>query len=195
MTILHLARAAAVAAVETGFGCPVAIRINAIGSDWHTADLAAVAHSRADYMVLPKVESPKALAASGKPLLAMIETPDGVQAAATIARQPGVAGLIAGLLGGAGGYLLASRSSRANLSPGLVLPQSSAGLSTRPDDSIAAVAARVTPSVVSIAVTGAGGGGFSAGAKKRSAPNQPNPAITSSVNPMTIRLLRPGEAS
>jgi citrate lyase subunit beta/citryl-CoA lyase len=90
------ARAAAVAAVETGFGCPVAIRINAIGSEWHTPDLDAVAHSRADYMVLPKVESPRALAASGKPLLAMIETPDGVQAAATIARQPGVAGLIAG---------------------------------------------------------------------------------------------------
>jgi len=90
------ARAAAVAAVETSFGCPVAIRINAIGSEWHMADLDAVAHSRADYMVLPKVESARGLAASGKPLLAMIETPDGVLAAAEIARQPGLAGLIAG---------------------------------------------------------------------------------------------------
>jgi len=90
------ARAAAVAAVETDFGCPVAIRINAIGSEWHAADLDAVAHSRADFMVLPKVESPRGLAASGKPLLAMIETPDGVLAAAEIARQPGMAGLIAG---------------------------------------------------------------------------------------------------
>lgn len=90
------ARAAAVAAVEAGFGCPVAIRINAVGSPWHAADLEAVAHSRADYMVLPKVESPRGLAASGKPLLAMIETPEGVLSAAEIARQPGLAGLIAG---------------------------------------------------------------------------------------------------
>lgn len=90
------ARAAAVAAVAEGLGRPVAIRINAVGSAWHADDLAAVEASAADAIVVPKVESAADLPTTAKPVLAMIETPAGVLAAAAIAAQPGVAGLIAG---------------------------------------------------------------------------------------------------
>lgn len=90
------ARAAAVAAVAEGLGRPVAIRINAVGSAWHADDLAAVEASAADAIVVPKVESAADLPTTTKPVLAMIETPAGVLAAAAIAAQPGVAGLIAG---------------------------------------------------------------------------------------------------
>lgn len=95
------ARAAAVAAVAEGFGPRlVAIRINGIDHAEHEADCAAVAASTADFVVLPKVET--ALDASAvaeacaRPLLAMIETPLGVLAAAEIAAVPGVSGLVAG---------------------------------------------------------------------------------------------------
>ena len=95
------ARAAAVAAVAEGFGSRVAaIRINGEGTAEHDADITAVAASAADMVVLPKVESAHAAArvatATGKPVLAMVETPAGVLAAATIASASGVAGLIAG---------------------------------------------------------------------------------------------------
>ncbi|MBN2971924.1 CoA ester lyase [Roseomonas aeriglobus] len=95
------ARAAAVAAVKEGFGPRLAaIRVNAVGHGEHDADVAAVAASTADLIVLPKVERPEdagaVAGASGKPLLAMIETPLGVLAAAEIAAQPGVVGLIVG---------------------------------------------------------------------------------------------------
>ncbi|USI73163.1 HpcH/HpaI aldolase/citrate lyase family protein [Sphingomonas morindae] len=94
------ARAAAVAAVAEGFAVPAAIRVNGGGTDWHAADLAAVAASRADLCVLPKAEDAAAIAAVAaavaRPVLAMIETPAGVLAAPAIAAAPGVAGLIAG---------------------------------------------------------------------------------------------------
>ncbi len=95
------ARIAAVAAVEQGFGPRLcAIRLNAIDSGEHLADVEAVAGSVADFAVLPKAESAADAAqvaeALGKPLLAMIETPLGVFAAAEIAAVPGVSGLIAG---------------------------------------------------------------------------------------------------
>lgn len=95
------ARGAAVAAVAAGFGERLAaIRINAADTIDHAADLAAVAGSAAAIVVVPKVEdaatAARIAAATGKPLLAMIETPAGVLAAAAIAALPGVAGLIAG---------------------------------------------------------------------------------------------------
>lgn len=96
------ARAAAVEAAATGFGNrSCAIRVNGGESAEHAADLAAVAGSACDFVVLPKVEAPEEAArvadAAGKPLLAMIETPRGVLAATEIAAVPGVAGLIAGV--------------------------------------------------------------------------------------------------
>lgn len=94
------ARAAAVAAAAAGFGKrTVAIRVNGVGSAWHAADLAAAGSSAADLVVVPKVESAAGAAGcvrSGKPILAMIETPAGVLAAHSIAAVPGVVGLIAG---------------------------------------------------------------------------------------------------
>jgi (3S)-malyl-CoA thioesterase len=95
------AREAAVEAAREGFGHRLcAIRLNAIDSPEHGADVAALAGSACDFVVLPKVESAEDAArvadALGKPLLAMIETPVGVLAAAGIAAAPGVAGLIAG---------------------------------------------------------------------------------------------------
>ena len=96
------ARAAAVAAVGQGFGGrPAAIRANAMGTEWHEADVAAIAGSAADFIVLPKVESGDdaagVAARAGKPLLAMVESPKAIFAAQSIATAPGVAGLIAGL--------------------------------------------------------------------------------------------------
>jgi citrate lyase subunit beta/citryl-CoA lyase len=91
------ARAAAVGAAAEGFPGLCAIRINSQGP-WHEADLAAVASSRADYAIVPMTpgpEAPRAAArATGKPVLAMIETARGVLNAAAIA--PETAGLIAG---------------------------------------------------------------------------------------------------
>jgi len=95
------AREAAVTAVAEGFGGRVtAIRINGLDHAEHGADVAAVARSAADAIVLPKVAGAAAMAriadACGKPILAMIETPAGVLAAAGIAAADGVVGLIAG---------------------------------------------------------------------------------------------------
>ena len=92
------ARAAAVEAVATGWPMPVAMRVNAAGTDWHSLDLDAVAQSQADVAVVPRASSAHLVrefaAAVGKPVLAMIETAAGVLAAAQIA--PETAGLIAG---------------------------------------------------------------------------------------------------
>lgn len=54
------ARAAALAAVnQGGFGTrEVAIRANGIDTDWGQADLAAIAQSKADAVLVPKVSSP-----------------------------------------------------------------------------------------------------------------------------------------
>jgi citrate lyase subunit beta/citryl-CoA lyase len=92
------ARRAAVGAVAEDWLTPVAIRINAVGSEWHSLDLDAVALSRADFAVVPRAISAHLVhgiaEAVGKPVLAMIETAAGVLAAAEIARE--AAALIAG---------------------------------------------------------------------------------------------------
>ena len=92
------ARDAAVEAVAEAWTVPVAIRVNAPGSDWHSADLDAVARSNADLLVVPRATSAHIVSAdrdaAAKPVLAMIETAAGVLAAAEIADE--CAGLIAG---------------------------------------------------------------------------------------------------
>ena len=95
------ARQAAVAALAEGFGERIAaVRINAVGTAWHHADLAALAGSAAAAVVLPKVEDAAAArdvaAALGLKVFAMIETPRGVLQAANIAAAPGMGGLMAG---------------------------------------------------------------------------------------------------
>ena len=92
------AREAAVEAVAEPWPMPVAIRINGVGSEWHGSDLAAVTHSNADLVVVPRVEDREELAfartQSGKPIAAMIETAKGVLAARDVTRD--CAALIAG---------------------------------------------------------------------------------------------------
>ena len=92
------ARAAALAAVEEPWPMPAAIRVNGVGSEWHSLDLDAAARSKADLVVVPRAISGHLVSnvrkAVGKPVLAMIETAAGVLAAAEIA--PETAALIAG---------------------------------------------------------------------------------------------------
>lgn len=95
------ARAAAAIAVAQGFGDRLtAIRINGPDSPWHDADLVAVLNSACNFVVLPKTESVEAAESvaerAAKPVIAMIETPAGILAAADIAAGFEVAGLIAG---------------------------------------------------------------------------------------------------
>lgn len=109
------ARSAAVQAAQSGsYGArEVLIRVNGLGTQWAEADLAAVAQSGADGVVLPKVSSAadievaaRILLRSGAPstlaLWAMIETPRGVQAVDAIADGnqtqgiPKLAGIIIG---------------------------------------------------------------------------------------------------
>jgi len=92
------ARKAAVEAVGNPWPMPVAIRVNAVGTQWHSLDVDSVARSNAGFAVLPRAASAHlahdVAAAVSKPLLAMIETAGGVLAAPQIAGE--CAGLIAG---------------------------------------------------------------------------------------------------
>jgi citrate lyase beta subunit len=92
------ARRAAVEAVSSAWPVPVAVRVNGVGTEWHSLDLDAVAKSKADLIVIPRAISAHLVRgiaeAVSKPVLAMIETAAGVIAAAEIA--PETAGLIAG---------------------------------------------------------------------------------------------------
>lgn len=92
------AREAAVAAVEEAWPCPVAIRVNADGTEWHEEDCGAIRNAQCDFVVLPSVRHAGEVAAvvdsTGKPAMAMIETAAAVLAAPAIARE--AAALIAG---------------------------------------------------------------------------------------------------
>ena len=77
---------------------PVAIRINGVGTEWHSLDIDAASRSGADLVVVPRAISAHLMSnvrkAVDKPVLAMIETAAGVLAAAEIAHE--AAALIAG---------------------------------------------------------------------------------------------------
>jgi len=92
------ARARAVDAAATSWPMPVAIRINGVGTQWHSLDLDAAARSNADFLVVPRAISAHLIheiaETASKPVLAMIETAAGVLAAPEIASE--AAGLIAG---------------------------------------------------------------------------------------------------
>jgi len=86
-----MARAAAAEAAAQGFGGSlVAIRVNSPGA-LQDADAAAVRGSAADYAVVPRTSGPedvaRVAAATGKPVLAMVETAAGVLAARAIAGE------------------------------------------------------------------------------------------------------------
>jgi len=95
------ARAALAAAFSSGFGERIgAVRVNASDSPHHGADVAALAGIAVDFVALPKVEAPEEAAAlhaaTGRPVIAMIESPLGVVRAQAIAAVEGVAGLFMG---------------------------------------------------------------------------------------------------
>src|SRR5438045_493684 len=72
------ARKAAVVAVASAWPVPVAIRVNGVGTEWHSLDIDAVAQSQADLAVVPRATSAHLIhgvaEAVNRPVLAMIET-------------------------------------------------------------------------------------------------------------------------
>lgn len=93
---------AARAALDTGFtDLPVIVRINAIGTPWHEADLAAVNGKGFAAVILPKSERPETVAQivaalPGLPLIALIESALGLANARAIAAVNGVVRLAFG---------------------------------------------------------------------------------------------------
>lgn len=95
------ARASAMQFVKAGApGKLIAVRVNSADSRWFDDDVTALRGCKADFFVLPKVESAATIDRLWRdlkaPLLAMIETPAGLYAAHEIAAHQAVAGLIAG---------------------------------------------------------------------------------------------------
>jgi len=96
------ARSGALAATaQGGFGERlVSVRINTAETQWYQGDLTAASAIKADYVILPKVEGPGQVAAvhdaTGKAVIAMIETARGVFAAQAIAAEQGTAALFVG---------------------------------------------------------------------------------------------------
>ncbi len=92
------AREAAVEALAEAWPMPVAIRINGTRSEYYAGDIAAVARSRADFVVVPLVaaasEVVEVAEVVARPVAAMIETAASVLAAPAIAKVS--AALIAG---------------------------------------------------------------------------------------------------
>jgi citrate lyase subunit beta/citryl-CoA lyase len=119
----NAARNAAVDAVATTWKMPVAIRVNGVGTKWHSLDIDAVARSKADFAILPRATSAHLThdfaEAVDRPVLAMIETAAGVLAAAGVADQ--AAGLIAGTNDLRADLRLPLDSTRAPLSAALQL--------------------------------------------------------------------------
>ncbi len=73
------------------------------------------------------------------------------------------AGLVALLAGGVGGYVGSQAASSDSTTTTVSLPQAEADRSARPDGTVAAIAAAVSPAVVSIEVEGNQGGGSGSG--------------------------------
>ncbi|MEZ5687927.1 MAG: CoA ester lyase [Caenibius sp.] len=90
------------AMAEGGFGKRLlALRVNTADTPWHGDDCALARDLAVDYVVLPKAESPADVASvadsTGKPVIAMIESPAAVFAAQAIAATPATAALFVGV--------------------------------------------------------------------------------------------------
>lgn len=85
--------------VKTGNIC---LRINGVAHPDHDLDLALTKHPRVDAVMLPKVDNADCCrlvsAASGKPILALIETAKGLTTANEIATAPSVCRLVLGTI-------------------------------------------------------------------------------------------------
>jgi len=90
------------ALADGGYGLRLKIvRINGLGTEWGAADAAAVAAMDCDAVLLPKVNGPDDVDALAKlipdlPIWAMMETPQGILNAASIAAHPRIAGFVLG---------------------------------------------------------------------------------------------------
>jgi citrate lyase subunit beta/citryl-CoA lyase len=89
------AKDSARAALDAGFtDLPVIVRINARGTPWHDADIAAVARLPVSGVILPKAEDRAVCRtvamATGKPIIALIESGRGLANARGIAAANGV---------------------------------------------------------------------------------------------------------
>lgn len=77
------------------------VRVNAVGTEWHEADVAAVAGSGVDGVVLPKATA-AAVASVGEraelPIVAIVETPTGLREAFAIASHGRVVALVLGAI-------------------------------------------------------------------------------------------------
>ena len=93
-----MARAAAAEALSEAWPMPVAIRINAPTSPWHSEDMVATMSARPDIIVVPRAEGREEVAfvrnQTGKPVAAMIETAKGLIQIHETARE--ASALIAG---------------------------------------------------------------------------------------------------
>jgi citrate lyase beta subunit len=78
----------------------VAIRVNGADTAFFAADLALVQELRPDVLVLPKAtpEAVDALGEDGPPVVAIVETADGLRQAYEVASQPRVQALIVGAI-------------------------------------------------------------------------------------------------
>lgn len=79
--------------------CPVLVRVNAVGTPWHVADIAALHGLQVAAVMLPKAEDAEtveAIAAGNLPVIALIETARGLAEARRIAALPNVARLAFG---------------------------------------------------------------------------------------------------
>jgi len=94
-----MARDLAIQGAKEAFGVRLAaIRINAVGSPHHGADMLAARRSQVPYVILPKAETAKDIhdtkVVCERPVIAMVETPVAVLGAGELAAV--CAGLIAG---------------------------------------------------------------------------------------------------
>ena len=85
-----------------GASHPCAVRVNAVGTNWHDADLDALGRHGPALVVVPKAEDPDAVTRvsealpDGSAVVALIETALGVVRAVELAQLPGVVRLALG---------------------------------------------------------------------------------------------------
>lgn len=86
--------------VRSGLGVPVLVRVNAAGTPWHEADVAALLGRDVAAIILPKSEAGPELERLGRvstvPVLALVETARGIADARRIAATPGITRLVFG---------------------------------------------------------------------------------------------------
>jgi putative serine protease PepD len=98
------------------------------------------------------------------PALGTAVVPEPRRGAGKVVAIAVASGLLAGMVGGIGAYAVADRVDSGSLtSPGAVIPQADADLSSRPAGSVAQVAAAVLPTVVQITERSGSGGGTGSG--------------------------------